>query len=310
MSSELFSLLPPEPAPSMPAETIQLFVDEAGDPTLFNAAGDVIVNTNGCSRFFMMGKVEVDHPTLVAQQLTALRLKLLGHPYFVGVESFRLERKKTALLFHAKDDLPEVRFQVFDLLYTLGKSIRFHAVVADKLALAKAEQAKRAAQPGYRYNPNSLYDSLVRSLFGKFHRLADRFDLCVAKRGKSDRNQALTAALEHAERDFEANFGFSRGGVGAWNITISNPETTVCLQVVDYFLWAVQRFYEEREHQTTGEKIREDRYLNLLWPQIAEIHDLHFGPTYGSYFTNQKPLTLEERFGGSGKQQRQKKKKS
>ena len=228
MSSELFSLLPPEPAPSMPAESIQLFVDEAGDPFLFNRHDELIINTNGCSRFFMMGKVEVDNPTLVAQQLTALRLKLVGHPYFIGAESFRPERKKTALLFHAKDDLPEVRFQVFDLLYALGKSIRFHAVVADKLAVAKAEQAKRAADPRYRYNPNDLYDALVRSLFSKFHRLADRFDLCVAKRGKSDRNEALTAALEHAERDFEGKYGFSRGGVGAWNITISNPETTVC----------------------------------------------------------------------------------
>ena len=310
MNSDLFSLLPEEPLPSMAEETIELFVDEAGDPTIFTGKGEVIVNTPGCSRFFIMGKVEVDNPRQVAQQLTDLRLKLVNHPYFAGVESFQPKRKKTALLFHAKDDLPEVRFQVFDLLYTLGKSIRFHAVVADKFALAKLEQAKRDQEPHYRYNPNSLYDSLVRSLFGKFHRLADRFDLCVAKRGKSDRNQALTAALEHAERDFEANFGFSRGGVGAWNITISNPETTVCLQVVDYFLWAVQRFYEEREHQTTREKIREDRYLNLLWPQIAEIHDLHFGPTYGTYFTHQKPLTLEERFGGSGKQQGQKKKKS
>lgn len=52
---------------------------------------------------------------------------------------------------------------------------------------------------------------------------------------------------------------------------------------------------------TTREKIREDRYLNLLWPQIAEIHDLHFGPGYGTHFTHQKPLTLEERFGSAGK---------
>jgi len=148
----------------------------------------------------------------------------------------------------------------------------------------------------------------VRSLFGKFHRLPDHNELCVAKRGKSDRNQALTAALEHAERDFEGKFGFRRGGT--WNITISNPETTVCLQVVDYFLWAVQRFYEEREHQTTREKSREDRYLNLLWPQIAEIHDLHFGPIYGTHFTHQKPLTLEERFGSAGKQKNREKKKS
>lgn len=61
-----------------------------------------------------------------------------------------------------------------------------------------------------------------------------------------------------------------------------------------------------RRHQVTAEEIREDRYLKLLWPQIGEIHDLDFGPTYGTYFTQQRPLTLEERFGESGR----KKKKS
>ena|GEM_PF-2698156 len=149
--------------------------------------------------------------------------------------------------------------------------------------------------------PDTIYDGLIRSLFSKFHRLADRYEVCVAKRGAKDRNQAIRAAIEHAERDFEQKFGFSRGGGDAWDIVISNPKETVCLQAVDYFLWAAQRFYEARRHPTTGEEIREDRYLKLLWPQIGEIHDLDFGPAYGTYFTAQRPLTLEERFGGSGR---------
>lgn len=68
MSGDLFSLLPDEPAAAVPVDTIQIFVDEAGDPTLFNAAGEVIVETTGCSRFFMTGKVEVDNPALVAAE--------------------------------------------------------------------------------------------------------------------------------------------------------------------------------------------------------------------------------------------------
>lgn len=289
-------------------DRIKLFVDEAGDPTIFNGDGEVIIGDNGCSRFFMLGKLEVDDPNLLSTQLTALRYKLLTHPYFAGTESFRPERKKTALLFHAKDDLPEVRFQVFDLLYSLGKTIRFHAVVCDKIVLSKEMIAKQAADPHFRYNPDSLYDTLVRLLFNKFHRLADRYELSIAKRGKKDRNLALKTAIGHAEQDFEGKFGFSRGGINAWDITISNPTTTVCLQAVDYFLWALQRFYEERQHPTTGEKIREDRYLNMLWQQIAEIHDMNFGPAHGTHFTTQKPLTLEDRFGTSGKRENTKKK--
>lgn len=290
--------------------TIRFFVDEAGDPIIFNRDGEVVIGKDGCSRYFMLGKLEVDDPNLLATQLSELRQRLLVHPYFAGTESFRPERKKTALLFHAKDDLPEVRFHVFDLLYSMDKAIRFHAVVCDKVMLAEEMLAKRASEPTFRYNSDSLYDTLVRLLFNKFHRLADRYDLYIAKRGNKDRNLALKTAIEHAEYDFENKFGFSRGGIRAWDITISNPTTTVCLQAVDYFLWALQRFYEEREHPTTKEKIREDRYLKMLWPQIAEIHDMNFGPSHGTYFTSQKPLTLEERFGGTGKKKKQEKKKS
>lgn len=117
---------------------------------------------------------------------------------------------------------------------------------------------------------------------------------------------SIRTAFQAAEREFEQKFGLSRGGEDAWNIVISDPKQTVCLQAVDYFLWAVQRFYEARMHAETGEIVREDRFLKMLWPQIVEIHDLDFGPSQGTFFTKQKALTLEERFGSKGR----KKKKS
>ncbi|WP_461784403.1 hypothetical protein [Prosthecobacter sp.] len=65
----------------------------------------------------------------------------------------------------------------------------------------------------------------------------------------------------------------------------------------DSFLWALQRFYEPRVHDKTGEIIHEARYLNAIWPQVSQIHDLHFGPSHGTFFTPANPLNLEARFG-------------
>lgn len=288
-------------------ETLHYFVDEAGDPALFQGRrGKPIMGTAGCSRYFILGKLEVDEPAMLAAKLHALRADMMADPYFAGVESFRPERKRTALAFHAKDDLPEVRRQVFHLLRSEQKTLRFHAVVCDKEVLTRKESAKRERETGYRYQPNALYDSLVRSLFSKFHRLADNYALCVARRGHKDRNQAITQALEHAEKDFERSFGFSRGGVDAWRIVVSDPKTETCLQAVDYFLWALQRLYEVRLDPRTGEPLpREDRYLNMLLDQVAEIHDLDYGLEHGTFFNPQRPLTIEERF-ASGKQKRKK----
>jgi hypothetical protein len=292
--ADLFdSVRPPEP--NTP-EIHHIFVDEAGDPTIFDSKGRSLIGTKGCSQYFILGKLTVDDPDPVAKALTDLREQMKADPFFATAESFKPERRKTALLLHAKDDLPEARVKVFDLLRSLGPAIRFHAVVCHKLAVQKEEEASRAADPKHRYNPDHLYDRLTRSLFGKFHQVADRYQLCIAKRGNRNRNAALVQALEHAEKDFESTFGFSRGGIAAWTLTISNPETTVCLQAVDYFLWALQRLYEPKVHPVTGEITREARYLNALWDQVAEIHDLHFGPPQGTFFTKANPLTLESRF--------------
>ena len=292
--TDLFDNAKP-PEPSTP-EVHHIFVDEAGAPTIFDSKGRSLVGTTGCSQYFILGKLTVDNPAGVAKALTDLREQMKADPFFATVESFKPERRKTALLFHAKDDLPDVRVKVFDFLRSFGPAIRFHAVVCDKLAVQKEEEARRAADPKHRYNPDHLYDRLTRSLFGKFHQVADRYHLCMAKRGNKDRNAALLQALEHAEMDFETTFNFSRGGIAAWTLTISNPETTVCLQAVDYFLWALQRLYEPKVHAVTGEIIREPRYLNALWDQVAEIHDLHFGPPQGTFFTKANRLTLQSRF--------------
>ncbi len=91
------------------------FVDEAGDGTLFNKRGRIIVGTEGCSRFFILGLLDVLGPESLAREMEELRARLLADPYFKGVPSMQPEAKKTALAFHAKDDVPEVRREVFYL---------------------------------------------------------------------------------------------------------------------------------------------------------------------------------------------------
>ena len=42
--------------------TRHYFIDEAGDSILFSAKGRVLIGTEGCSRFFMVGLLEVPNP--------------------------------------------------------------------------------------------------------------------------------------------------------------------------------------------------------------------------------------------------------
>ena len=261
-------------------DTIHYFVDEAGDPTLFNRKGHLIIGDEGCSNYFILGKMEIDEPAEVERELEDLRAELLADPYFKDVPSMRPNNRKTAIAFHAKDDLPEIRREVFKLL--LKKKLRFYAVVRDKRDLATYVQQQNERDATYRYRQDEQYDLLVKELFRKLHHIADDVHIIFAKRGNKSRNVAFRTALEEAAKAFERSFGFAHPARN--HVVSSTPPKCVCLQAVDYHLWALQRFYERRE----------DRFLDLIWPQVGEIHDLDRveDGKRGVFYTKRKPLNL------------------
>ncbi len=73
------------------------FVDEAGDPVLFDAKGRVLVGSTGCSRFFSVGLLDVEDANALGADLSKLRTDLLADPYFKNVPSMQPEARKTAL---------------------------------------------------------------------------------------------------------------------------------------------------------------------------------------------------------------------
>jgi len=189
------------------------------------------------------------------------------------------EQRKTALLFHAKDDLPEVRREVFALLQR--HLIRFSAIVRDKHAILAYVRRRNDADPAYHYRPNELYDFMVRRLFKeRLHKLS-AYRVCFAKRGQIDRTEALTLSLDVARRRFIEAQGASAGV--AIEVVPASPIQESSLQAADYFLWAVQRTFEKHE----------DRFLRLLWPQCSLVIDADDtrAKGYGRYYTQQRPLT-------------------
>lgn len=264
----------------MEKSVIHYFVDEAGDPTLFNCKGQLIIGNDGCSRYFMLGKLDIDEPETLAEELNALRRELLADPYFKSVPSMQPENRKTALAFHAKDDVAEVRREVYSLLRK--KRVRFYAVVRDKSNLATFVQQQNVRDASYRYSQNEQYDILVKELFSKLHHMADDVRICFAMRGNKSRNAAFRTALEQAAAAFARSFGFTHPAKN--DVLSSIPPNCVGLQAIDYYLWALQRFYERGE----------ERFLDLIWPQVGEIHDLDRleNGRRGVFYTKQKPLNL------------------
>lgn len=221
------------------------FVDEAGDPTLFGARGKILVGTEGCSKFFMLGVAHIAEPERIAESLNQLRADLLQDPYFRGVPSFNPAQKKTALCFHAKDDLPEVRREVFRLLS--GFEIRAHAIVRDKTAVVQEVRERQKTETRYRYRPDDIYDDCTRLIFQDLLHQADENEIVFARRGKTSRIAALGETIEQAKSHYEHKSG--QKITTPIKIEAAYPSESAGLQAMDYCLWALQRKYERDEER-------------------------------------------------------------
>ena len=252
------------------------FVDETGDGVIFDGKGRVLVGTGKVQDYFTVGMLECWTLKALTEELAALRTQLLADPYFKGVPSMQPEEKRTALFFHAKDDLPEVRREVFKVLERHDFS--FYAVVRTMSAVARQVKARNERDPTYRYRPTELYDSLVRRLFDKKLHTRPAFDVIFASRGKA-RTQALREHLLRAQAK-------SRKAAGTYpdaaiHVRAMPAHQHAGLQVADYCLWALQRLF------TKGE----DRFLSLIWPQVGLIVDADDTSerSYGTYHTRKHP---------------------
>lgn len=210
-----------------------------------------------------------------------LRKTLLADTYFRNVPSMQPEKKKTALAFHAKDDIPEVRREVFSLLRSYD--MRFFAVVKNKLKVLDYVLQRNEHNPYYHYHPNELYEYMIRRLFrDRLHKDARYYKILFSKRGKRDRTAALMDALEKARENFYKKWGIK--GTAPIEVYPRSIAESPGLQAVDYFLWALQRFYERHE----------DRYVGYLWNTFRLVHDIDDTrqSKYGVYYNQKRPLTL------------------
>jgi hypothetical protein len=241
----------------------------------------------------MLCVAHLPDPNYARVQLEQLRASLLEDPYFKDVPSMRSDARKPAMHFHAKDDIGEVRREVFRLLPSLGakvqvivrrkRSILDWVRYANELDEELRVEGTDETRP-YRYQPNDVYDDCVKRLFRNLLHKADSNRIVFARRGKRARAEALRAALERAKQNFRQKHGmpFNR----PTRIQSRHPWQDAGLQIIDYYLWALQRVFERGQ----------DRFFNLLrsnYRLIIDLDDTRQKP-YGRYYSDADPLTVQK----------------
>lgn len=245
------------------------FVDESGDPTFYDRNGNLMVGQQGCSPILLLGFIETSDPVVLRRGLLDLQQQIAADPYFEGVPSLA----KTALAFHAKDDLPEVRFQVYKLLATLDFKAQF--IVARKV--------ERVFRNNFSAREMAFYDHLVATLFmNTLHRYQSNY-IYFAKRGSRNRQKPLEAAIQRSINEFEQK----------WDVKVNtevhvqsqSPIGEPCLSIIDYMNWAVYRAFTQREM----------RYLRPVAEKISLLVDLYDQERYpNNWYSRKNPFDVNK----------------
>ncbi len=168
-----------------------------------------------------------------------------------------------------------------------------------QIVIRRKEMLVREAQSLFRYgkkiDPNGIYDDLIKRLFRNLLHKADENRIVFARRGKVARKDALEQAIAKAKRNFATRWGKFHDK--PTDIQSAYPSEFAGLQVVDYYLWALQRLYE----------VGEERFFLLLakdYRLIMDIDDTR-NKRYGEWYSDSNPLALEKvqpsnRLGSSG----------
>jgi len=230
------------------------FVDESGDPTFYDETGKLIVGIGGCAPILLLGFIEVTNPQPIRRAVLDLKHKLVSDPYFRDFPSIN----RTAIAFHATDDLPEIRYQFFKLIATLDIKAQF--LVARKL--------ENVFRNNFHSREIEFYDHLVTKLFENVLHRYDQNHIYFAKRGSRERQAPLSDAIHRGLERFEKKWG--KKVYTQIEIQAQTPVGEPCLSIIDYMNWAVYRAF------TRGEM----HYFHTIEDKVSFLVDLYDALNY------------------------------
>lgn len=246
------------------------FVDESGDTTFYNRNSEWIVGKeNGASKILLMGFIRTTEPEFLRKKINELKDLVLNDEYLKSIPSM----KKTKIAFHAKDDCPEVRYNVFKLLKDLPFTCNIVVARKTKHVFDK-----------FSGDTQKLYDSLITNLFKNVLHLSSNNYIYIATRGSKKRQipleQAIQASLKYTENKLNTTIDATHQ-----KILPQTPSGEVCLQIVDYCNWAIQRAFLHGD-------MRYYNYLKEKFGLIVDIYDYKTG--WKNFYSKKNPFDIKK----------------
>jgi len=249
------------------------FIDESGDPNFYAKRHKLLVGTPGYQPLLFIGMILTENRAKLRRDILALKQEIEADVLYNSLHSV-----KTGWYFHAIEDHPDIRAKFINFLRNYDNFKTFIVIGRKDL---------RRFQTKHKNNPSEFYFDLLYQLIKDRMNKEDTFyQLFLAKRQETKMGNFSDAVARAIERDNSKRKS---------PIIINNQCDIILsseypeLSVIDYLMWALQRYIIKRE----------DRFYKALIDKYNLIIDLYDKENYttkgkglSNYYPKSRPFDL------------------
>jgi hypothetical protein len=242
-----------------------IFIDETGSPQFYAKRKRPLWTEPDFVPIICLGMVSTDDRILLRKEVVDFQNSILGDTLFNTIFSVR----QPGWFLHARSDHSDINLKMVEFLRMLA-GFRFHAVIGRKIPEVFTRKHNGSA--------TEFYFDLIHKLLA-LHPLTEdtHYHLFLSQR-HSNTDQRFTLAFEKVLATE------SKGGKIPYKCTVVRSRDFPEMSVVDYLLWALQRYILKDEK----------RYFAALEHHYEQILDIYEDDGYGRLYTQEDRFVLEK----------------
>ncbi len=254
-----------------------LFIDESGDPAFYAKGKKSIVGTEGFKPLLLIGLIKLEDKKAIRQAVLNFMQEIKSDPLYKDLPCIV---KTPQWYLHASYDNVEIQVKFVEFLRKL-EGFKFYCVSGRKRLNLFATK--------HNNNESEFYFDMVHHLLkGRLTKDDTFYQVFLSARDKNTQMKLKTSIEDALKKDNEKRKMPIKVN---YNCEIVQSKDTPELSIVDYMLWALQRYILHGENQKRFYKALEEKYSLIL-----DLYDFSKYKIKGesNYYTQQNKFSLEK----------------